>query len=209
MALGAHLARLPGRVLAYGVCDTPDYFYNHADECLAALEATSTAVAGKGALAGSIAANGGPATAASAQPVELSGAQGAARVTASGSAASGAAFSAAGSAVPMVLPPARQLFTAVQARGSGYAISKEDELQTICDIAAATGIILDPVYGGKALHYFMQDVQRNPAAWADRDVLFVHTGGLLGLYDKVGQLAGRLPGSGVQRMDVACGSESA
>ena len=36
---------------------------------------------------------------------------------------------------------------AVQARGSGYAISTQEELQTIKAVAETTGIILDPVGG--------------------------------------------------------------
>lgn len=34
---------------------------------------------------------------------------------------------------------------AVQARGAGYAISREDELALVAEVAASTGIILDPV----------------------------------------------------------------
>ena len=50
----------------------------------------------------------------------------------------------------------------------------------ICqDVAMATGIILDPVYSGKALHYLLQDIGRAPAEWSGRRILFVHTGGLL------------------------------
>jgi D-cysteine desulfhydrase len=56
------------------------------------------------------------------------------------------------------------------------------------DIAAATGVILDPVYSGKAAHYMIKDMQAQPEAWRGRRVLFVHTGGLLGLYEKVEQL---------------------
>ena len=45
-------------------------------------------------------------------------------------------------------PPAALLFPsrrAVQAKGAGYALSREDELALVADVAAATGIILDPV----------------------------------------------------------------
>lgn len=31
-------------------------------------------------------------------------------------------------------------------------------------------------------------MRADPAQWAGRKVLFVHTGGLLGLYDKAGEL---------------------
>ena len=56
------------------------------------------------------------------------------------------------------------------------------------DVAQATGIILDPVYSGKAVHAMLGEMQRDPQAWAGRRVLFVHTGGLRGVYDKADQL---------------------
>lgn len=43
----------------------------------------------------------------------------------------------------------------------------------------ATGIVLDPVYSGKAMHYLLQDMQKAPQDWVGRKVLFIHTGGLL------------------------------
>ena len=44
------------------------------------------------------------------------------------------------------------------------------------------GIILDGVYGGKAFHAFKTDVQASPDEWRDRRILFLHTGGLFGVY---------------------------
>ena len=35
----------------------------------------------------------------------------------------------------------------------------------------------------------MKDMAENPAMWEGRKILFIHTGGLLGLYDKVEQIA--------------------
>ena len=46
----------------------------------------------------------------------------------------------------------------------------------------AAGIILDGVYGGKAFHAFKADVQASPEEWRDRRILFLHTGGLFGIY---------------------------
>jgi len=34
----------------------------------------------------------------------------------------------------------------------------------------------------------LKDMAENPSQWEGRKVLFVHTGGLLGMYDKVQQL---------------------
>ena len=33
----------------------------------------------------------------------------------------------------------------MQAKGAGYAISQQEELQTVEEVARATGVILDPV----------------------------------------------------------------
>ena len=49
-------------------------------------------------------------------------------------------------------------------------------------LALSAGIILDGVYGGKAWHAFLADMQASPEEWRDRRVLFLHTGGLLGIY---------------------------
>lgn len=42
---------------------------------------------------------------------------------------------------------------------------------------------------GKAAYGLLKDMAGNPAKWKGRKILFVHTGGLLGLYDKVDQLS--------------------
>lgn len=100
-------------------------------------------------------------------------------------------------------PGARALLTVLQARGAGYAMSREEELQTVQRAAAATGVVLDPVYSGKALHAWLADVAADPLSWQGRRVLFVHTGGLLGMYDKVDQLQPHVAGSGdTQRMQL-------
>ena len=51
-------------------------------------------------------------------------------------------------------------------------------------------MILDPVYSGKAVHALLSEIRQDPSAWENRRVLFWHTGGLLGTYDKVDQLIG-------------------
>jgi 1-aminocyclopropane-1-carboxylate deaminase/D-cysteine desulfhydrase-like pyridoxal-dependent ACC family enzyme len=48
--------------------------------------------------------------------------------------------------------------------------------------------VLDPVYSGKALGQLLKDMAADPARWQGRRVLFIHTGGLLGMYDKAAQL---------------------
>lgn len=51
-------------------------------------------------------------------------------------------------------------------------------------------------YTGKALHGLLADMRAAPAEWAGRKVLFVHTGGLLGMYDKAAQLQPLVEGLG-------------
>ena len=34
----------------------------------------------------------------------------------------------------------------------------------------------------------IKDMAENPSKWEGRNILFIHTGGLLGLYDKVEQM---------------------
>ncbi|GLT74171.1 hypothetical protein SLA2020_459840 [Shorea laevis] len=88
----------------------------------------------------------------------------------------------------------------INAKGQGYAMSTHEELKFVKEIAAATGVVLDPVYSGKAAYGMMKDMAENPKKWEGRKVLFIHTGGLLGLFDKVDQMS-PLVGNW-QRMDV-------
>ncbi|PPR81167.1 hypothetical protein GOBAR_AA39549 [Gossypium barbadense] len=87
-----------------------------------------------------------------------------------------------------------------RAKGLGYAINTSEELKFVKEVATATGVVLDPVYSGKAAYGMMKDMAENPSKWEGRKVLFVHTGGFLGLFDKVDQMA-PLVGNW-QRMDV-------
>ena len=70
--------------------------------------------------------------------------------------------------------------------GLGYAQSTEEELAFLTEVAQATGVVLDPVYSGKAALGMVADLKERPGA---KRVCFVHTGGLLGLYAKSAQLA--------------------
>ncbi len=49
-------------------------------------------------------------------------------------------------------------------------------------------MVVDPVYSGKALYGFLKDVAAHPGVWQQKRVLFLHTGGLLSMYDKADQL---------------------
>jgi D-cysteine desulfhydrase len=69
----------------------------------------------------------------------------------------------------------------IPAVGRGYAISSEAEIKFIAAFAGSTGIYLDPVYTGKTLYAFDQAVNDGHVK-LDGDVLFVHTGGVFGLF---------------------------
>ncbi len=73
-------------------------------------------------------------------------------------------------------------------KGLGYAISKEDELRFIADVAAKEGIILDPVYTGKAFYGLYNEVNKGTFDSFD-NILFIHTGGQYGLFPKQEQIA--------------------
>lgn len=65
-------------------------------------------------------------------------------------------------------------------RGPGYAVMSEEQLVFLRKVARSSGVILDPVYTGKALFGLAQAVERGDIKRGAR-VLFVHTGGLPGL----------------------------
>lgn len=65
---------------------------------------------------------------------------------------------------------------------------REEELEVVMKAAMESGIVLDPVYAGKALCGLLSDMQSGSEEWENSNVLFIHTGGLLGMYDKVDQL---------------------
>eukprot|EP00241_Pyramimonas_parkeae_P002086 CAMPEP_0114251124 /NCGR_PEP_ID=MMETSP0058-20121206/15096_1 /TAXON_ID=36894 /ORGANISM="Pyramimonas parkeae, CCMP726" /LENGTH=431 /DNA_ID=CAMNT_0001364891 /DNA_START=225 /DNA_END=1517 /DNA_ORIENTATION=- len=125
LALGCRLSGSSTKVHAYGVCDSPSYFYQFIDKILQGMGCDQSS---------------------------------------------------------------KDMVRCVQAKGYGYAISHSDELEFMQHIALSTGIVLDPVYSGKALYHLFQEMKANPKAWEGRKVLFVHTGGLLGMYSKASQL---------------------
>jgi D-cysteine desulfhydrase len=68
--------------------------------------------------------------------------------------------------------------------GRGYAISRPEELSLIRDVARSEGIVLDPVYTGKAF-YGMREHARELGP----RIVFMHTGGIFGLFPKAEELA--------------------
>lgn len=72
--------------------------------------------------------------------------------------------------------------------GRGYALSREEELRLLAHVATETGIVLDPVYTGKAFFGWVHERQKNPDRFGRGATLFVHTGGLFGCFDKAEEL---------------------
>ncbi len=71
-------------------------------------------------------------------------------------------------------------------KGPGYGVSSPEQLDFMTEVARKTGLVLDPVYTGKAL-FGLARLEPRPGR-----VLFVHTGGLPGLLADAGVLAPRL-----------------
>jgi len=142
IALGIRLTGIKTKVHAVGVCDSPDYFYEHIDQVAAEL---------------------------------------------------GVDFEKYGNS--------REWCTVYPGQGIGYARSTEDELSYMLSVSKTSGIIVDPVYSGKALYYFSKEINQSSFNPDDR-ILFLHTGGILGMYDKVSQLETCLDPQNVQKMRV-------
>lgn len=65
--------------------------------------------------------------------------------------------------------------------GEGYAKSQKTELDLIKSIAENTGIILDPVYTGKAMYGLLEELKKERFS-PEEKILFLHTGGGFGLF---------------------------
>ncbi|MBD2859218.1 D-cysteine desulfhydrase family protein [Spongiibacter sp. KMU-158] len=65
--------------------------------------------------------------------------------------------------------------------GPGYALADEAIYRTIADVVKTEGLVLDPVYTGKAFHGLLQE--RAAGRFGEQgDIVFVHTGGVFGLF---------------------------
>lgn len=65
--------------------------------------------------------------------------------------------------------------------GRGYALSSPEELDFISYLARLEGIILDPVYTGKAMYGLVKEIKKGTFD-KYKNILFIHTGGLYGLF---------------------------
>lgn len=65
--------------------------------------------------------------------------------------------------------------------GRGYALSSQEELNFIQELAKLEGIILDPVYTGKAMYGLTEEIKKGNFRDC-RNILFIHTGGIFGIF---------------------------
>jgi len=66
-------------------------------------------------------------------------------------------------------------------RGSGYGIPTDGMFQAVQLLARTEGLLLDPVYSGKAFAGMLADIRAGAYSAGD-NLLFVMTGGTPGLY---------------------------
>ena len=67
--------------------------------------------------------------------------------------------------------------------GEGYALNRQEEIDFIREIAELEGVILDPVYTGKAFFGVHDQIQQGNFKKGEK-ILFIHTGGIFGLFPK-------------------------
>ncbi|XP_065176486.1 uncharacterized protein LOC135806252 isoform X2 [Sycon ciliatum] len=67
-------------------------------------------------------------------------------------------------------------------KGAGYGISSDEVYDLVLSVSRSTGVILDPVYTGKAAYGLQQMMLKQPERFKGRRVLFIHTGGVFGTY---------------------------
>lgn len=122
------------RVHAYGVCDTPEYFYDFIEGILSDMGATPHVIRTSGGDEGDDDGD-----------MDVRGGGG-------------------GDVDDTVQSSSRlrveDMVTCHQAKGVGYAMATEEELRVTAKVAATTGVVLDPVYSGKALHGLLRDMVR-------------------------------------------------
>ena len=75
--------------------------------------------------------------------------------------------------------------------GLGYARSRPEELLLLADVARSEALLLDPVYTGKAFFGLHTELTRDPRAFGPR-VVFLHTGGIFGLFPKAEEIIAAL-----------------
>jgi D-cysteine desulfhydrase len=88
------------------------------------------------------------------------------------------------------LPPPVPVDVQDAFKGPAYGVASDEQLDFIVRVARETGLVLDPVYSGKALFGLARLVGENTSE-RPRRVLFIHTGGLPGLLAQASTLLTR------------------
>ena len=65
--------------------------------------------------------------------------------------------------------------------GPGYGRADAPVFELIAELTRLEGVVLDPVYTGKAFHGLCAEIEAGRFDEAD-DLVFIHTGGIFGLY---------------------------
>lgn len=70
--------------------------------------------------------------------------------------------------------------------GPGYALNEAEDFEFINEFARLEGIFLDPVYTGKTLKGLVSEIKKGHIP--GENILFIHTGGLYGLFPKAHEM---------------------
>ncbi|MFT5481709.1 MAG: D-cysteine desulfhydrase [Halieaceae bacterium] len=81
--------------------------------------------------------------------------------------------------------------------GQGYGRASSEVFDTIVAVAQSDGLVLDPVYTGKAFHGMCKEIEAGRFDGA-ADIVFVHTGGVFGLFAQRESLARHLRPASIQ-----------
>ena len=69
--------------------------------------------------------------------------------------------------------------------GQGYGIASEEVFALIAELASLEGLVLDPVYTGKAFSGMLAEIAAGRFQGV-QDIVFIHTGGIFGLFPQRG-----------------------
>jgi L-cysteate sulfo-lyase len=89
------------------------------------------------------------------------------------------------------VPPIERDLVSDDTLGPGYGIATPECLRAIELLARTEGVLLDPVYTGKAFAHLLGRIRRAELD-DDRDVVFIHTGGSAGLFAYTDEIEGHL-----------------
>ena len=67
--------------------------------------------------------------------------------------------------------------------GKGYSLSRQEEIDVIRLVGKLEGILLDPVYTGKVMFGLIDQIRAGKFQ-KEMNILFIHTGGIFGLFPK-------------------------